>query len=108
MGGIGRTEFSPHEISRYRRQLSLAGFGKDAQAKLRDSHVAVIGAGGLASPAPFYLAGAGVGKITIFGSDTVHVSNVHRQVIHTTAKIGVNKAESAQIGRAHASTRATW
>ena len=46
MGGIGMTEFSPQEISRYRRQLSLAGFGKDAQAKLRDSHVAVIGAGG--------------------------------------------------------------
>ena len=90
------TEFSPQEISRYRRQLSLAGFGKDAQAKLRDSHVAVIGAGGLGSPALLYLAGAGVGKITIFDSDTVDVSNLHRQVIHTTDKIGVNKAESAR------------
>ena len=96
MGGIGMTEFSPQEISRYRRQLSLAGFGKDAQAKLRDSHVAVIGAGGLGSPALLYLAGAGVGKITIFDSDTVDVSNLHRQVIHTTDKIGVNKAESAR------------
>ena len=90
------TEFSPQEISRYRRQLSLAGFGKDAQAKLRDSHVAVIGAGGLGSPALLYLAGAGVGKITIIDSDTVDVSNLHRQVIHTTDKIGVNKAESAR------------
>ena len=96
MGGIGMTEFSPQEISRYRRQLSLAGFGKDAQAKLRDSHVAVIGAGGLGSPALLYLAGAGVGKITIFDSDTVDISNLHRQVIHTTDKIGVNKAESAR------------
>lgn len=96
MGGIGMTEFSPQEVARYRRQLSLAGFGKDAQAKLRDSHVAVIGAGGLGSPALLYLAGAGVGKITIFDSDTVDVSNLHRQVIHTTDKIGVNKAESAR------------
>lgn len=96
MGGIGMTEFSPQEISRYRRQLSLAGFGQDAQAKLRNSHVAVIGAGGLGSPALLYLAGAGVGKITIFDSDTVDVSNLHRQVIHTTDKIGVNKAESAR------------
>lgn len=96
MGGIGMTEFSPQEISRYRRQLSLAGFGKDAQAKLRDSHAAVIGAGGLGSPALLYLAGAGVGKITIFDSDTVDISNLHRQVIHTTDKIGVNKAESAR------------
>ena len=96
MGGIGMAEFSPQEVARYRRQLSLAGFGKDAQAKLRDSHVAVIGAGGLGSPALLYLAGAGVGKITIFDSDTVDVSNLHRQVIHTTDKIGVNKAESAR------------
>ena len=96
MGGIGMTEFSPQEVARYRRQLSLAGFGKDAQAKLRDSHVAVIGAGGLGSPALLYLAGAGVGKITIFDSDTVDISNLHRQVIHTTDKIGVNKAESAR------------
>lgn len=96
MGGIGMTEFSPQEISRYRRQLSLAGFGQDAQAKLRNSHVAVIGAGGLGSPALLYLAGAGVGKIIIFDSDSVDVSNLHRQVIHTTDKIGVNKAESAR------------
>ncbi|MDO5506871.1 MAG: ThiF family adenylyltransferase, partial [Corynebacterium casei] len=90
------TELSPREISRYRRQLSLAGFGREAQEKLADAHVAVIGAGGLGSPALLYLAGAGVGEITIFDSDTVDVSNLHRQVIHTTANIGVNKAESAQ------------
>lgn len=96
MGGIGMTKLSPREISRYRRQLSLAGFGRDAQEKLADAHVAVIGAGGLGSPALLYLAGAGVGEITIFDSDTVDVSNLHRQVIHDTANIGVNKAESAR------------
>ena len=90
------TKLSPREISRYRRQLSLAGFGREAQEKLADAHVAVIGAGGLGSPALLYLAGAGVGEITIFDSDTVDVSNLHRQVIHNTANIGVNKAESAQ------------
>ena len=90
------TEFSPQEISRYRRQLSLAGFGKAAQDKLRAAHVAVIGAGGLGSPALLYLAGAGVGKITIFDSDTVDISNLHRQVIHSTSKVGINKAESAR------------
>ncbi|MEY8577261.1 ThiF family adenylyltransferase [Corynebacteriaceae bacterium 6-324] len=90
------TELTPREISRYRRQLSLAGFGRDAQEKLADSHVAVIGAGGLGSPALLYLAGAGVGEITIFDSDTVDISNLHRQVIHESANIGVNKAESAR------------
>lgn len=96
MGWIGMTELSPREISRYRRQLSLAGFGREAQEKLADAHVAVIGAGGLGSPALLYLAGAGVGEITIFDSDTVDVSNLHRQVIHNTANIGVNKAGSAR------------
>lgn len=90
------TKLSPREISRYRRQLSLAGFGREAQEKLADAHVAVIGAGGLGSPALLYLAGAGVGEITIFDSDIVDVSNLHRQVIHNTANIGVNKAESAR------------
>ncbi|MDN5784675.1 MAG: ThiF family adenylyltransferase [Corynebacterium casei] len=90
------TKLSPREISRYRRQLSLAGFGREAQEKLADAQVAVIGAGGLGSPALLYLAGAGVGEITIFDSDIVDVSNLHRQVIHSTANIGVNKAESAR------------
>ncbi|MFH0412983.1 ThiF family adenylyltransferase [Corynebacterium sp. L4756] len=91
---------TPREISRYRRQLSLAGFGPAAQDKLHDAHVAVIGAGGLGSPALLYLAGAGVGQITIFDADEVDISNLHRQVIHTTDRIGVNKAESARLALA--------
>lgn len=91
-------EFSTAEISRYRRQLSLAGFGPDAQSRLRAGHVAVIGAGGLGSPALLYLAGAGVGHITVIDDDTVGVSNLHRQVIHTDAAASakVPKADSAQ------------
>ena len=90
------TKLSPREISRYRRQLSLAGFGRVAQEKLADAHVAVIGAGGLGAPALLYLAGAGVGRITIFDADSVDLSNLHRQVIHTMDTLGVNKAESAR------------
>ncbi|MGV0352726.1 ThiF family adenylyltransferase [Corynebacterium confusum] len=91
-------QFSPTEISRYRRQLSLAGFGRAAQARLHAGHVAVIGAGGLGSPALLYLAGAGIGRITVFDDDTVGVSNLHRQVIHTDAAARANepKAESAR------------
>lgn len=90
------TKLSPREISRYRRQLSLAGFGRVAQEKLADAHVAVIGAGGLGAPALLYLAGAGVGRITIFDADSVDLSNLHRQVIHTMDTISVNKAQSAR------------
>lgn len=86
----------PQETSRYRRQLSLAGFGPVAQNKLKEAHVAVIGAGGLGSPALLYLAGAGVGTVTIIDDDVVSVSNLHRQVIHTTDGVGTAKADSAR------------
>lgn len=88
-------DFSAHDIARYRRQLSLSGFGRAGQAKLAAAHVAVIGAGGLGSPALLYLAGAGVGEITIIDDDEVSLSNLHRQVIHTTDRVGTPKAESA-------------
>ncbi len=78
---------------RYRRQITL--FGAENQTKLADAHVAVIGAGGLGSPALLYLAGAGVGTVTIIDDDVVDVSNLHRQVIHTTEGVGCPKAESA-------------
>ena len=78
---------------RYARQEAL--WGEKGQQKLADSHVAVIGAGGLGSPALLYLAGAGVGRISLFDDDLVSPSNLHRQVIHTTASIGTAKTESA-------------
>lgn len=82
------------DIARYRRQIMLIGQPK--QQALIDAHIAVIGAGGLGSPALLYLAGAGIGRITIIDDDSVDLSNLHRQVIHTTASIGSPKAESAR------------
>ena len=78
---------------RYARQEAL--WGEEGQRKLAQAHVAVIGAGGLGSPALLYLAGAGVGRISLFDDDVVSPSNLHRQVIHSTPTIGTAKTESA-------------
>ncbi|WP_080794385.1 ThiF family adenylyltransferase [Corynebacterium pacaense] len=82
------------EIARYRRQVTL--LGQDRQQKLLDARVAVIGAGGLGSPALLYLAGAGVGRVLIIDADEVDLSNLHRQIIHTTAGVGRPKTDSAR------------
>ncbi len=78
---------------RYLRQTTL--IGDAAQAQLREAHVAVIGAGGLGSPALLYLAAAGIGRISLFDDDRVDLSNLHRQVIHTTDRVGEPKVDSA-------------
>ena len=78
---------------RYLRQTTL--IGDAAQAQLREAHVAVIGAGGLGSPALLYLAAAGIGRISLFDDDVVDLSNLHRQVIHTTNRVGELKVDSA-------------
>lgn len=83
------------QIQRYARQLSLPGFGLEAQECLARARVLLIGAGGLGSPAAFYLAAAGVGHITIADGDTLDLSNLQRQILHTTADIGNPKAYSA-------------
>lgn len=90
------TSFSPRDYARYRRQIALDGFGADGQTALRDAHVAVIGAGGLGSPALLYLAGTGVGHVTVIDDDVVELSNLHRQIIHTDATVGEAKADSAR------------
>ncbi|AWB83924.1 ThiF family adenylyltransferase [Corynebacterium liangguodongii] len=82
-------------IARYRRQITLQGFGQRAQERLGRAHVVVVGAGGLGAPALLYLAGAGVGRLTIVDADSVELSNLHRQVIHTEGGIGTPKASSA-------------
>lgn len=82
-----------YDPARYRRQITLTG--PAAQEKLAGAHVAVIGAGGLGSPALLYLAGAGVGRISLIDDDVVDLSNLHRQVIHTTGRIGQSKVDSA-------------
>ena len=86
---------TPAEQERYARHLSLAGFGPEAQARLKVSRVLVVGAGGLGCPALLYLAAAGVGRITIVDADRVDVSNLQRQVLYTAADAGQPKAEVA-------------
>ena len=81
---------------RYSRHLLIPEVGTEGQAKLLDSKVLLIGAGGLGSPAALYLAAAGVGTIGIIDFDTVDLSNLQRQVIHNTARIGQKKVDSAR------------
>jgi molybdopterin/thiamine biosynthesis adenylyltransferase len=73
----------------------LKGFGGAAQQKLKAARVLVVGAGGLGSPAIAYLAAAGIGRLSIIDPDTVSLSNLQRQVVHTSAGIGQGKANSA-------------
>lgn len=88
--------FSPEEKTRYSRHFVLPSFGEKGQEKLKQSSVAVIGAGGLGAPLLSYLAAAGIGTIGIFDYDTVDLSNLQRQVIFTMNDIGQSKALCAQ------------
>ncbi|HEY6430682.1 MAG TPA: molybdopterin-synthase adenylyltransferase MoeB [Acetobacteraceae bacterium] len=88
-------DFSEEEIRRYSRHILLPEVGGTGQARLKSARVLVIGAGGLGSPVALYLAAAGVGTIGIVDDDLVEVSNLQRQIAHTTARIGAPKAESA-------------
>ena len=87
--------FSAIETERYARHLVMPEIGGPGQQKLRAARVFVLGAGGLGAPALQYLAAAGVGQITIVDDDTVSLSNLQRQIIHTTATIGKPKVDSA-------------
>ena len=88
-------DFSDDEITRYSRHILLSDVGGAGQAKLRAARVLVVGAGGLGSPLVLYLAAAGVGTIGIVDDDRVDLSNLQRQVAHTTARIGHLKVHSA-------------
>ncbi|MFW0118455.1 ThiF family adenylyltransferase [Rothia sp. P5764] len=88
-------ELPPLAYRLYGRQMILPELGQAGQEKLSRAHVAVIGAGGLGSPALLYLAGAGIGRITVLDDDAVELSNLHRQVIHSYARVGSSKADSA-------------
>lgn len=79
----------------YGRQMILPELGQAGQEKLSAATVAVIGAGGLGSPALLYLAAAGVGRVLIIDDDAVETSNLHRQVVHSYARVGASKADSA-------------
>ena len=84
------------ERERYKRHLSLDGFGEEGQIRLKNSSVIFIGAGGLGSSAIMYIAAAGIGKIGIADNDKVEISNLQRQVIHNNSEIGNYKTDSAE------------
>lgn len=87
---------TPDEADRYLRQTMLAELGETGQERLKNSSILCIGTGGLGSPALLYLAAAGVGKIGIIDPDQVDRSNLHRQIIHDTDRVGTPKLESAR------------
>ncbi len=107
-GGFSRwkNEGQPFEIprmldatarERYARHISMPDIGEKGQLKLMDSKVLLIGAGGLGSPSAYYLAAAGVGTLGLVDHDVVDRSNLQRQILHTEARIGMPKVESARI-----------
>jgi adenylyltransferase/sulfurtransferase len=87
---------NPSELERYARHIVLREVGGPGQAKLKAARVLVIGAGGLGAPVLLYLAAAGVGTIGIVDDDIVSLSNLQRQVIHTTPDLGLRKVDSAE------------
>jgi molybdopterin-synthase adenylyltransferase len=84
------------QLLRYSRHILLAEFGVEAQEKLLSSSVLIIGAGGLGSPAALYLAAAGIGKLVLADGDAVDLTNLQRQILHTTRSVGTPKAESGK------------
>lgn len=88
-------ELTADQLSRYSRHLLLPGIGLDGQKRLVNARVAVVGAGGLGSPALLYLAAAGVGHLTVIDDDRVDLTNLQRQVIHRVEDLGNPKVDSA-------------
>ena len=89
-------QFTDSQVSRYSRQMILKEVGGKGQKKLQEAKVLVIGAGGLGSPAALYLVAAGIGTLGLTDGDVVDLSNLQRQILHTTARIGVPKVESGE------------
>src|SRR5262245_63941150 len=88
-------DLTDSQFERYARHLILDEVGEEGQARLLSSRVLVVGAGGLGAPLLLYLAAAGVGTLGVIDDDVVELSNLQRQVIHTTDRVGLAKVESA-------------
>ena len=84
------------QLLRYSRHILLPQISYEGQDKLVNSHALIVGAGGLGSPVALYLAASGLGTLTICDFDVVDLTNLQRQIIHTTQSVGINKAVSAQ------------
>ena len=89
-------EFTEEQIQRYSRQIILEEVGGKGQKKLNDANVLIVGTGGLGSPIALYLAAAGIGTIGLIDGDVVDLSNLQRQVLHTTSHVGMPKVESGR------------
>jgi molybdopterin/thiamine biosynthesis adenylyltransferase len=88
------------QLLRYSRHILLDEIGVEGQERISAGHALVLGAGGLGSPVALYLASAGVGRITLVDDDTVDLTNLQRQVAHTTERVGTAKVASARIAMA--------
>ena len=84
------------QLLRYSRQILLMQIGIEGQQKLLDARVLIVGLGGLGSPVAMYLAASGVGRLLLADHDQVALTNLQRQIVHTTATIGMSKVESAR------------
>ena len=93
-------EFSDEQVERYARHIVLPEVGGTGQARLLESRVLVVGAGGLGSPTILYLAAAGVGVVGVVDDDAVDLSNLQRQIVHTQDRLGAGKADSARTAAA--------
>jgi sulfur-carrier protein adenylyltransferase/sulfurtransferase len=92
---VTRPLFTEEQVQRYSRHIILPNIGANGQRKLLDGSALVIGAGGLGSPISMYLVAAGLGKLGIIDFDRVDVTNLQRQILHTTPDVGRSKVESA-------------
>ena len=100
MAEAATVALTAEQFRRYARHLILDQVGEEGQAKLLQSRVLVVGAGGLGSPVLMYLAAAGVGTLGVADDDEVDLPNLQRQIVHDTSRIGDNKALSAQAALA--------
>jgi len=88
---------TPDENERYDRQILIEEIGREGQEKLKKSRIAIAGAGGLGSPAAFYLTAAGIGRIRLIDCDRISLSNLNRQILHWEGDIGAKKVDSASM-----------
>lgn len=88
------------QLLRYSRHILLDEIGVEGQERIRAGHALVIGAGGLGSPVVLYLASAGLGRVTLVDDDTVDITNLQRQIAHTTQRVGQAKVDSALVAMA--------
>ncbi|SJZ34015.1 HesA/MoeB/ThiF family protein [Selenihalanaerobacter shriftii] len=89
-------DLSSEELQRYDRHIILDEIGQEGQQKLKESSVLIVGAGGLGSPVAYYLAAVGIGCIGIIDFDEIELSNLQRQILHSTSNIGSFKVDSAE------------